>query len=200
LNKNKDKFEYVYVEKDGTVRELDNQEIEYLQTEFKPGDGARPYIKSNYEQLAPDKKISGFLHRSKVPENIEIIKTDIRYAEFGFPINICDSNKVIELHVGIFSVYVFGGWDVVVEDFTFTLTNIKNGRIINPRDTQWRIQSYECGHLAKKIKVLDIPERGNYLIDFKNLDSLKVWNARLPLVFRIFKKPIEKQNIAISIV
>lgn len=109
LNTNKEKFEYVYVEKDGTVRELDNEEIEYLQTEFKLGDGARPYIKSNYEQLAPDKKISGFLQRSKVPENIEIIKTDIRYTEFGFPINICDSNKIIELHVGIFSVFVLGG-------------------------------------------------------------------------------------------
>ena len=200
MNPKKEKFEYVYVEKDGTVRELDNEEIQYLQTDFKLGDGARPYIKSNYEQLAPDKKISGFLHRSKVPENFEIIKTDIRYTEFGYPINICNSNRVTELHVGIFSVYVHGGWDVVVEDFTFTLTNIKTGRIINPRDTQWRIQSYECGHLAKKIKVLDIPERGNYLIDFKNLDSLKVWNARLPLIFRIFKKPIKKQDIAISIV
>ena len=64
LNPKKEEFEYVYVEKDGTVRELDNEEIEYLQTDFKLGDGARPYIKSNYEQLAPDKKISGFLQRT----------------------------------------------------------------------------------------------------------------------------------------
>ena len=45
MNPKKEEFEYVYVEKDGTVRELDNEEIEYLQTDFKLGDGARPYIK-----------------------------------------------------------------------------------------------------------------------------------------------------------
>lgn len=199
MNKKKEQFEFVYVENDGTVRELDNEEIEYLQTEFESTDGARPYIKSSYEQLTPDKKILGFLNRNKVPENIEITETDIRYTEFGFPINICSSNRIIELHVGIFSVYILGGWDVVVEDFTFTLTNIQNGQIINPRDTQWRIQSYEFGELAKKIKILDIPERGNYRIDFKNLDSLKVWKARLPLIYRVFSKPIEKQNIQIII-
>ena len=57
MKSEKEKFEFVYVENDGTVRELDNDEIEYLETEFEPSDGARPYIKSNYDQLTPDKKI-----------------------------------------------------------------------------------------------------------------------------------------------
>lgn len=65
-------FEYVYVNEDGTVRELEEVEVEYLKTEFSPADGARPYIKSYYKELTPDRKISGFIHRNKVPKKIEI--------------------------------------------------------------------------------------------------------------------------------
>ncbi|MFI0431235.1 hypothetical protein [Mariniflexile sp. HMF6888] len=116
------------------------------------------------------------------------------------PIRIIDSGVEIELYTGIFGVYVLGGWDVVVEDFTFSLTNTKTGRVINPKVTQWRVQSYEYGERAKKIMTLDIPERGKYTIDFKNHDSLKVWKAGLPLINRLLTQPIEKQWIQICIV
>jgi hypothetical protein len=65
-------FEYVYVNEDGTVSELDDEDVEYLKTEFSPADGARPYIKSRYRQLTPDKKKSGFILRKRVPRRIEI--------------------------------------------------------------------------------------------------------------------------------
>lgn len=65
-------FEYVYVNEDGTVSELSDEDVEYLKTEFSPADGARPYIKSRYRQLTPDKKISGFILRKQVPKKIEI--------------------------------------------------------------------------------------------------------------------------------
>ena len=65
-------FEYVYVNEDGTVSELDDEDVEYLKTEFSPTDGARPYVKSRYKQLTPDKKISGFILRNRVPKRIEI--------------------------------------------------------------------------------------------------------------------------------
>lgn len=68
-------FEYVYVEDTGIVRELDNEEIEYLKTDFSPADGARPYIKSYYSQLTPDKKIGGFIQRIRVPKKIIIKKS-----------------------------------------------------------------------------------------------------------------------------
>ncbi|WP_188464100.1 hypothetical protein [Bizionia arctica] len=66
-------FEYVYVNEDGTVSELDEEDIEYLETEFSPADGARPYIKSRYNELTPDKKKSGFIMRNRVPKRIEIM-------------------------------------------------------------------------------------------------------------------------------
>ena len=67
-------FEFVYVENNGRVRELKDEEIEYLKEEFHPNDGGRPYIKTSYKDLTPDGKISGFIYRIRVPKNIIIEK------------------------------------------------------------------------------------------------------------------------------
>jgi hypothetical protein len=65
-------FKYVHVGNDGSVRELDKQEQDYLKEEFHPNDGARPYIKSNYWQKTPDQKLHGFRKRVHVPWWIKI--------------------------------------------------------------------------------------------------------------------------------
>ena len=64
--------DYVYVNLDGSVRELTEDEQDYLSEEFHPLDGARPYIKQFYYQLTPDHKIHGFLRRDAVPPHIAI--------------------------------------------------------------------------------------------------------------------------------
>ena len=46
---------------------------------------------------------------------------------------------------------------------------------------------------------LDITKRGDYLIEFKNQNSLKIWNTGFPFVRRFYKLPIEKQFIQIYI-
>jgi hypothetical protein len=63
---------FVYVEDDGTARELAAGEADCLNTSFHPTDGARPYIKARYKQLSPDGKIGGFLLRRKLPSKIQI--------------------------------------------------------------------------------------------------------------------------------
>ena len=68
----KNKFEYVYVEENGNVRELDKDETEYLSETFHPNDGGRPYIKRKYNDLTPDGKIWGFIARKNVPKNLLI--------------------------------------------------------------------------------------------------------------------------------
>jgi hypothetical protein len=60
---------YIYVQEDGSARELTADETEYLNTEFHPADGGRPYIKSNYAEVTPDGKISGFLRRNMLPRS-----------------------------------------------------------------------------------------------------------------------------------
>jgi hypothetical protein len=65
-------FRYVYVNRDGSARELTADEQEYLSEKFSGGDGGRPYIKFRYESLTPDGRISGFLERRQLPARIEI--------------------------------------------------------------------------------------------------------------------------------
>jgi hypothetical protein len=65
-------FPFIYVEEDGSARELSTDEQKYLNTEFEFGDGGRPYIKSIYETLTPDGKISGYLSRRQLPQDISV--------------------------------------------------------------------------------------------------------------------------------
>jgi hypothetical protein len=65
-------FEYIYVEDDGSARELDADEQRYLNTKFHGGDGNRPYIKLNYEAVTPDGYLRGYLRRRQLPKDIPI--------------------------------------------------------------------------------------------------------------------------------
>lgn len=65
-------FPYVYVNEDGSVRELTEDEREHISAKYHGADGNRPYIKGKYQQLTPDKKILGYLPRKKVPKGINI--------------------------------------------------------------------------------------------------------------------------------
>jgi hypothetical protein len=64
--------EYVYVEGDGSARELELFEIDYLNTKFNEADGARPYIKNSYVALTPDGRISGFLPRKDLAAGVRV--------------------------------------------------------------------------------------------------------------------------------
>jgi len=67
---------FVWVEDDGTARQLTPDEIEYLNTEFLPGDGARPHIKASYSSRTPDGRIGGFLRKSSLPRHtIAVLKS-----------------------------------------------------------------------------------------------------------------------------
>jgi hypothetical protein len=72
-------FEYVYVNQDGSVRELSPNEQAYLEEEFSPFDGARPYIKSSYESPDGWGSMSGFIPRKKVPTDISIEPVNPQY-------------------------------------------------------------------------------------------------------------------------
>lgn len=67
-------FEFVYVEKDGSVREVYHSEVEYLNRPFYPGTEGRPFVKKSFDELNPKGNISGFILRSRVPKKIFISK------------------------------------------------------------------------------------------------------------------------------
>lgn len=64
--------EYVYVNQDGSVRELSDDERQYLAQTFEPGDGNRPYIKASYKSQDGWGSISGFIPRNKLQPHIVI--------------------------------------------------------------------------------------------------------------------------------
>ena len=61
---------FVFVEEDGSIRELTPEEAEHRATPFHPADGARPYIKASYKSRTPNGKVSGLLARKDVPDHL----------------------------------------------------------------------------------------------------------------------------------
>ena len=62
----------IYVEDDGSARELTDAEKQYVDTDFSPFDGARPYIKSRYEQRTPSGALRGYLQRRLLPQGFPV--------------------------------------------------------------------------------------------------------------------------------
>ena len=62
----------VYINDDGSARELTEADKKYVDTEFSPLDGARPYIKSHYSKRTALGEIRGYLPRTEVPEGVPI--------------------------------------------------------------------------------------------------------------------------------
>jgi hypothetical protein len=66
--------QFVWIDDDGTARELTDEEKDYLNTDFHPTDGARPNIKFKYDSLTPDGKMRGYLWRHELPLGMPVSK------------------------------------------------------------------------------------------------------------------------------
>ena len=64
-------YPYVYLEDDGTYRELTAEERQYLEKAFHPADSGRPYVKHTLYAKTADGRLSGFLKRSKLPRGLK---------------------------------------------------------------------------------------------------------------------------------
>lgn len=65
-------FEYVYVEDDGSAREVTDVERRRLATEYGDNDSRRPYIKLRYESLDIEGRRRGFLRRRQLPPGVVV--------------------------------------------------------------------------------------------------------------------------------
>jgi len=63
-------YPYVYVNNDGSFRELTDEDKSFLQEKFHPADSGRPYIKFRYKSKTPTGNIRGFCKRSKLPKGL----------------------------------------------------------------------------------------------------------------------------------
>jgi hypothetical protein len=69
-----DPYPYVYVNADGSARELHPNERKHLETFFDPFGGGGPPVKYKYSQKLESGQIAGFLRRSKLPRGMEILR------------------------------------------------------------------------------------------------------------------------------
>jgi len=74
-------FPFVYVNQDGSARELSPNEQTYLSTEFRGDDSGRPYIKATYKSSDGWGSQSGFIERRRVPKHIQIDPVNPNYDE-----------------------------------------------------------------------------------------------------------------------
>jgi len=65
-------YPYIYVNADGTARELHPSERAYLEKEYKLGDGAMPYIKDTYDERDGWGELSGYLKRKALPSGTAV--------------------------------------------------------------------------------------------------------------------------------
>jgi hypothetical protein len=65
-------YPIVFVNDDGSVRELHQSERTYLETPFDPTDGSRPYVKNSHAKKDGWGSVEGFCYRSKIPSDISI--------------------------------------------------------------------------------------------------------------------------------
>lgn len=88
-------FKFVYMNQDGSVRELSPSEQAYISQEFSGADSGRPYIKDSHDSRDGWDSLSGFIERRKVPPRIRVLPVhpdfDARVADLGF--DILDSHR-----------------------------------------------------------------------------------------------------------
>lgn len=72
-------FPLVYVNLDGSVRELSEGEREYVSRTFVVGDGARPWIKPTYRSLDGWGNSAGYLERRRLPSRIVVRPVNPNY-------------------------------------------------------------------------------------------------------------------------
>ena len=65
-------FEYVFVNADGSVREVNRLERLYLSTRYHGSDGDRPFIKARYREKNGSGTLQGFCLRRRIPRGLPI--------------------------------------------------------------------------------------------------------------------------------
>ncbi|HTB86589.1 MAG TPA: hypothetical protein VK743_01485 [Steroidobacteraceae bacterium] len=136
---------YVYVNQDGSVREISAGEQEYLKRHFDPFDGARPYIKSRYWSWDNWGSRSGYLKRRRVPWRITIQ-----------PVRLDYDSAVKDLKEDIFGTARASG-EIIVQNDDGSVTCTPNPNI--SRKEHWeRARNYHLEAQARREALAKVRE------------------------------------------
>jgi hypothetical protein len=86
-------YPFIFVNADGSARELHQGERDYLETGFHPADGGRPYVKGNYAAKDGWGSLAGYLKRSKLSSQIEILPPPVE--DPSRPLTIEEQNQFL---------------------------------------------------------------------------------------------------------
>lgn len=136
---------FVYVNQDGSVREISVGEQAYLTRRFDPFDGARPYIKSRYWSWDNWGSRSGYLKRYRVPWRITIqpVRPDYDIAIKGFKEDILGVSRA--------------GGEIIVRNDDGSITCTPNPNI--SRKEHWeRGRKYQLEEQARREAIAKVRE------------------------------------------
>ncbi len=98
--------------------------------------------------------------------------------------------------MGVYSVYIVGGWSVNLGQFSLRLIEINGAEIIKTKKVNLRIQSYFKNKRTKKVFSYVIYKSGTYRIEFENQNTLIIKKSILSLRFP-FQNKINSEKIDI---
>ena len=104
-----DAYLYVYVNSDGSVREVTTLEKIHLQIKFPFGDGAAPYIKSSYSEKNNGGDLRGYCLRNAIPNNISITHIEEKISK-----EVID-NEVLRIQSMGYQIISQGIEDIIIE-------------------------------------------------------------------------------------
>lgn len=114
------------------------------------------------------------------------------------PIDILSKNQQMDLSVGIYRVYVLGGWKVILNNFSVVLREVNGEAVIKPNLTYWKIQTFAFGKRSKQIASFEVVKSGTYEIEFLNPSGLKVRRSNL-MITNWFQSFLPTSDIQIYI-
>ena len=114
------------------------------------------------------------------------------------PINIYNSDNTIHLSMGVYDVFIIGGWNLNLGKFSFRLNKINNAKIVKPEILDLRVQSYFKNKRTKKAFSFVITKGGMFNIEFENQDSLFLKKSHF-IFGGVFEKKIKNKSIEILI-
>lgn len=112
-------------------------------------------------------------------------------------ININSTNQIIFLKQGTHHIKIIGGWGVKLGEFKIELENVNTLELITPHPYKWSAQGTDGLLRSKRILTIDVPTEGNFLIQFKNQETLKLTASSL-FLFNLLAKPIDNKNILVQ--
>ena len=134
-------FPFVYVNQDGSVRELSSNEQKYLSAEYNGADGGRPYVKATFESKDGWGSLSGYLPRKLAPGQLTIESVNPNYdaAVKEFDKNFMETRWNAERAAG----------DTVTVHPNGSISSTPDPNI-SPKERFERIREYNLGEQRKR--------------------------------------------------